>query len=246
MKILDRTDTKIERIGDRVGFFLPIEYEGLEGFPARFEGAVDDGRLVFMIRPDIDRPVKETVNELWRDLRILFSDLADIGPEPPWQDMDIVWEAENAPEGKVYSGKVPIVADQVLQHHRIYHTKTLYGDLKDVRRGIFDTMGKLCVLASRHLGFNSQLFSMAFGEAVACMFCQVGCTYGAADVICNVFSEEFTNIYPDRYWSLTSERSREAFDSCYRKIKYLEGHQEAFEKEKERVMGKWSAMPPHP
>jgi hypothetical protein len=246
MKKLDSTEVRIIRTGDRVSVALPMEYEGLEGFPARFEAASDEGKLVFLIRPDLDGPVKDTVNELWRDLRLLFSDIADIGEHPPWQDMDIVWEAENAPVDKVYAGQVPIVAAEVLEHRRIYHSKALYGDLKDRRRGIFDTMQKLCALASRHLGFRSQLFSMAFGEAVASMFCQVGCTYGAADVVCNVFSEEFTNVYPDRFWSLTSERSREAVAACYRKIKYLEDHPEVFEKEKERVMGKWSAMPPHP
>jgi hypothetical protein len=246
MKILDRTEARIEKIGNRTGIFLPLEYEGLAGFSARFDGAVEDGKLVLLIRPEIDGAVRETVDELWRDLRLLFSDLADIGPQPPWQDMDIVWEAENAPESKVYSGKVPIVAAEVLEHRRIYNTKPLYGDLKDIRRGIFDTMGKLCVLASRHLGFKSQLFIIAFGEAMASMFCQVGCYFSAADVICNVFSEEFSSIYPDRYWSLTSERSREAIDACYRKIKYLEDHPEAFEKEKERVMNLWGAMPPHP
>jgi hypothetical protein len=245
MKILDRTDSKIEKIGDRVGIFLPLEYEGLAGSPARLEGAADDGKLVFLIRPDVGRPVRETVDKLWHDLRLLFSDLTDIGPNPPWQDMDIVWEAESAPPREVYGGKVPIVAVEVLEHRRIYHTKPLYGDLKDIRRGIFDTMAKLCVLASRHLGFRSHLFSMAFGEAVASMFCQVGCTYGAADVICNVFAEEFVDVYPDRFWSLTAERSREAVAACYRKVKYLEDHPEAFDKEKERVMRKWSGAP-HP
>ena len=243
MKILDRTDTKIERICNRVGVFLPLEYEGLEGFSARFESAAENGKLVFLIHPEIEQPVKDTVNELWRSLRILFLNLADIGAEPPWQDMDIVWKVESAPQDQAYGERVPIVAAEVLRHRRIYHMKTLYRDLKDVRRGISDTMIKLCILASRCLGFRSRLFSMAFGDAVASMFCQVGCTYGAADVICNVFAEEFANVYPDRYWSLTSERSREAVAACYRKARYLEDHPEAFEKEKERVMGKWSSIP---
>lgn len=244
MKIIDSTDAKIERAGDRVGIFLPVEYEGLEGFPARFEAASDDGKLVFVVRPDIDAPVQDTVNMLWHELRLLFSGLTDIGPAP-WHDMDIVWSVENAPEYKVYGGKVPIIAAEVLEHRRIYHTQTRYGDLKDKRRSIYDTMSKLCVLASRHLGFRSQVFSQAFGEAVASMFCQVGCTYSAPDVICNVFAEEFANVYPDRYWSLASERSREAIEACYRKVRYLEDHPEAFEKEKERIMGKWSVMPLH-
>ncbi len=245
MKILDRTDAKIARIGEGVGVFLPLEYEGLVGFPARFEAAVEDGRLVFLVRPDLEGPVRGTVDQLWQDLRRLFSGIADVGAGPPWPDMDVVWEAESAPPEKTYEGKVPIVAAEVLDHRRIYHTKPLHGDLKDVRRGIFDTMTKLCVLAARRLGFRSRLFSMAFGEAVARMFCQVGCSYGAADVICNVFAEEFARVYPDRYWSLTSERSREAVAACYRKVRYLEDHPEAFEQEKERVMGKWTTTP-HP
>ncbi len=246
MKKLDSADARIVRLGENVGIILPQEYEGLEGFPASFEAASEDGKLVFIIRPGLEGPVRETVDELWRDLRMLFSGLTDIGVRPPWQEMEIVWEAESAPESKIYPGKVPIVAAEVLEHRRIYRTKPLYGDLKDIRRGIFDTMGKLCVLASWHLSFRSRLFSMAFGEAMASMFCQVGCTYGAADVVCNVFSEEFSKVYPDRYWSLTSERSREALESCYRKVKYLEDHPEAFEKEKERVMSKWGAAAPHP
>jgi hypothetical protein len=159
--------------------------------------------------------------------------------------MDIVWEVENVPEGNACAGKVPIAAAEVLEHRRVYHSMTRHEDMKDKRRSIFDTMSKLCILASRRLGFRGQLFSMAFGEAVAGLFCQVGCTYSAADVICNVLAEEFANVYPDRYWSLTAERSREAIDACYRKIRYLEDHPEEFEKEKVRVMGKWGAIP-HP
>ena len=239
MKILDRTDAKIEKIGDRVGFFLPIEYEGLEGFPARFEGAVDDGKLIFLISPDFDRPVKETINELWRDLRLLFSDLTDIGPAPPWQDIDIVWEVQEAPEEKTYGGKVPISAAKVLEHRRIYHSKPLNWDRIDIRKSIFDTLTKLCELASQRLGFKSGLFSTAFGDAVANKFCQVSCTYGTLDIICDIFSEEFTSVYADRFWSLTSGQSREAVAACYRKIKYLEDHPDVFENERARVQGKW-------
>lgn len=239
MKILDQTDIKIERIGDRVGIYLPIEYEGLEGFPARFEGTVDDGRLAFRIRPELDPPVKETVNELWRDLRLLFSDLADIGTEPPWQDMDIVWGVEVVPDEKGYEGKVPISASEVLEHRRIYHRRPLEWDRIDIRKSIFDTMTKLCELASRRLGFKSDLFSTAFGDAVANKFCQISCTYGTLDILCEIFSEEFMNVFPDRFWSLTSGQSREAVAACYRKIKYLEDHPEEFEKERARVQGKW-------
>ncbi len=239
MRILDRTDVKIERIGDRTGVFLPIEYEGLEGFPARFESAVDNGKLALIVRPEIDRPVKETVGELWRDLRLLFSGLADIGPEPPWQIIDVVWGVETAPDEKAYGGMVPIAASEVLEHRRIYHSKPLYWDRIDVRKSIFDTLTKLCELGARQIGFDSELFSIAFGDAVANKFCQVSCTYGTLDIICEIFSEEFTNVYGERFWSLTSERSREAVAACYRKIKYLEDHPEAFERERARIQGKW-------
>jgi hypothetical protein len=239
MKIIDSTDAKIERAGDRAGIFLPVEYEGLTGLPVRFEGALDGGKLVFVIRPDLDAPVTETVNELWRDLRLLFSDLADIGPAPPWQDMEIVWEVEEAPEEKAYGGKVPISASEVLEHRRIYHSRPLEWDRIDIRKSIFDTMTKLCELSARRLGFKSELFSTAFGDAAANKFSQVACTYGTLDVLCEIFSEEFMNVYPDRFWSLTSDRSREAVAACYRKIKYLEDHPEEFEKERARVQGKW-------
>lgn len=239
MKIIDRTDTKIERIGDRVGIYLPVEYEGLEGFPAMFEGTVDNGKLALVIRPDLERPVKETVNELWRDLRLLFSDIADIGPEPPWQNIDIVWEVQEAPEEKAYGSKVPVSAAEVLEHRQIYHSKPLNWDRIDVRKSIFDTMTKLCELASQRLGFNSSLFSTAFGDAAANKFCQVSCTYGTLDIICEIFSEEFSSVYADRFWSLTSELSREAVAACYRKIRYLEEHPEEFERERARVQGKW-------
>jgi hypothetical protein len=239
MKIIDSTDVKIERAGERVVIFLPQEYEGLEGFDACFEVSSDNGKLVFLVRPEIDVPVRETVSELWRDLRLLFSDLADIGPQPPWQDMDIVWGAENAPREKAYGGKVPIAASEVLEHRRIYHSRPLEWDRIDIRKSIFDTMTKLCELASRRLGFKSSLFAAAFGDAVANKFSQVACTYGTMDVVCAIFAEEFDNVYPDRYWSLVSERSREAVAAGYRKIKYLEEHPDEFEEERARVQGKW-------
>lgn len=239
MKTLDQTDARIDRIGDRVGIFLPIEYEGLEGFPALFEAAMENGKLVFLIRPDLDHPVKDTISELWRDLRLLFADLVDIGREPPWQDIDIVWGVEVAPEERVYGGKAPIAAAEVLEHRRIYHNRPLEWDRMDIRKSIFDTLTKLCELASRQLDFNSGLFAAAFGDAVANRFCQMSCTYGTLDIICEIFSEEFTSVYPDGYWSLTSERSREAVAACYRKIKYLEDHPEKFEEERARVQDKW-------
>ncbi|OPY26478.1 MAG: hypothetical protein A4E28_02488 [Methanocella sp. PtaU1.Bin125] len=239
MKIIDRTEVKIEKLGDRVGFFLPVEYEELEGFPAGFEVASDKGELVLLVRPQIERPVKETIGELWRDLRQLYSELADIGEQPPWQDIDIVWGVEAAPAEKAFGEKVPIAASEVLEHRRIYHSRPVEWDKIDIRKSIFDTLTKLCGLASRRLGFESRLFSAAFGDAVANKFCQVACTYGTLDVICEIVSEEFNNVYPDRYWSLTSGRSREAVAACYRKVKYLEDHPEEFEKERARIQGKW-------
>jgi hypothetical protein len=239
MKILDTADVRIIRLGDGPGVILPPEYEGLEGFPASFEGALDDGKLVFLIRPDLESPVKETVNELWRDLRLLFADLADIGQHPPWQEMEIVWEVQEVPGEKARNGKIPIAASEVLDHRRIYHSRPLEWDRIDVRKSIFDTLTKLCEIASRHLGFKSELFSEAFGDAVANKFCHVSCTYGTLDVICEIFSEEFTNVYPDRFWSLTSERSREAVAAGFRKIRHLEEHPDAFETERARIQGKW-------
>jgi hypothetical protein len=239
MKILDTADVRIVMLGDSPGIILPLEYEGLAGFPARFEGALEDGRLVFLIRPEIEGPVKETVEELWRDLRLLFADLADVGPRPPWGEMEIVWEVQEVPGEKARNGKVPIAASEVLEHRRIYRSRPLEWDRIDVRKSIFDTLTKLCEFAARHLGFRSELFSEAFGDAVANKFCQVSCTYGTLDVLCEIFSEEFTSVYPDRFWSLTSERSREAVAACYRKVRYLEDHPEEFEKERERVQRKW-------
>ncbi|HEY3274394.1 MAG TPA: hypothetical protein VGJ92_11555 [Methanocella sp.] len=239
MKIIDSTDAKIVRMGDNMGIILPPEYEGLEGFPARFEGLLDDGKLVFLIRPELEKPVKDTVNELWRDLRLLFSDLADIGPAPPWSELDIVWEVQEAPEGKARNGQVPISASEVLEHRRIYRSRPLEWDRIDIRKSIFDTMTKLCELAARHLRFESSLFSVAFGDAVANKFCQVTCTYGTLDIVCEIFSEEFNNVYPDRFWSLTSERSREAVAAGYRKIRHLEDHPDEFENERARIQGKW-------
>lgn len=239
MKILDRTDVRIVRADDGIGIMLPVEYEELEGFQARLEAASDNGELVFLVRPDVEGPVKATISELWRDLRLLFSDLADIGPAPPWEDIDIVWWVEVAPEEKAYGGKVPIAASEVLEHRRIYHGRPLEWDRIDIRKSIFDTMTKLCELASRRLGFSSDLFSTAFGDAVANKFSQVSCTYGTLDIICEIFSEEFSGVYGDRFWSLTSPRSREAVAAGYRKIKFLEDHPEKFEEERARVQGKW-------
>jgi hypothetical protein len=42
MKILDTADVRIVRVGDNPGITMPPEYEGLEGFTARLEAAVED------------------------------------------------------------------------------------------------------------------------------------------------------------------------------------------------------------
>ncbi|CAJ37824.1 hypothetical protein [Methanocella arvoryzae] len=235
MKIFDMTKVRITRLGDSdsVGISLPVEYEKLEGFSAVLESAVDDGRLVLLVRPEVEPAVKETVNELWRDLRLLFSEIADVG-EMPWDDVVIVWEVHEAAEGPV-----PISAAEVLTHRRLYHTKPVDWDKEDIRKSIHDTMTKLCELAAGRLGFKSRLFAMAFGDAVANKFSMISCTYGTLDVICEIFSEEFTRIDDDRYWPLTSVPARAAVAAGYRKIKRLEDDPQEFEKERARVQQKW-------
>jgi hypothetical protein len=239
MKVIDSADVRIIRIGDKVGVILPPEYAELEGSCASFEAVSEEGKLVFMISPDLENAVRLTVDELWGDIRLLFSEIGEIGTSPPWEDMKILWELQNVPDEKTHGSKVPLSAAEVLEHRRMYCAKPMEWDKEDVRKGIFDTLTKLCELAARRLGFKSHLFAMAFGDAVANKFCQISCTYGTLDVICEIFSEEFTSVYPDRFWSLTSGRSREAVAAGYRKIKYLEDHTEAFEKERARVQGKW-------
>jgi hypothetical protein len=240
MKVFDRTDVRITRAGDSVVVTLPIEYEGLEGFSARLQAATEDGKLVFLIHPDLDGPVRETVDELWRDLRILFSGIADIGAGTPWQSMEIVWETREADD------KFPISAAEVIEHRRIYCTKPLDWDKEGIRKSIHDTMTKLCELSAMRLGFRSRLFSVAFGDAVANKFSLISCTYGTLDILCELFSEEFNRACDDRYWSLTSPRSRDAVAACYRKIKRLEDHPEEFEKERDRVGQKWNLKPKPP
>jgi hypothetical protein len=169
MKIIDSTDAKIERIDDRPGVYLPIEYEGLEGSPARFEAASEDGKLVFMIRPDLEGPVRDTIGELWRGLRLLFSDLADIGEQPPWQDMNIVWGVEVTPEEKAYGDKVPIAASEVFSHRRIYHSRPLEWDRIDIRKSIFDTLTKLCVGSADPFAMFAERFSRTAAGGVLVM-----------------------------------------------------------------------------
>lgn len=233
MKTFDRTDVTIKRLGDSVGIVLPLEYESLEGFRASFEGATEDGGLVLLIRPAIDEPVRQTVDELWQDLRTLFSGVGEIDPQAPWEEMTIVWDRREADE------KFPISAAEVLEHRRIYNTKPLEWEKEAVRKSIHDTITKLCEIAALRLGFTGRLFAIAFGDAVANKFSLISCTYGTLDIICNIFSEEFTSVYDDRFWSLTSERSRDAVTACYKKIKYLEDHPDEFSKARARMQQKW-------
>lgn len=233
MKIFDTDRVRITRLDDSVGITLPVEYEGLDGFPAQLECAVEDGRLVFMVRPDVEPAVKETVNELWRDLRLLFSRVADIG-EMPWGEVAIEWEAHEAAEGPV-----PLSAAEILEHRQVYHTRPLTWDKEDIRKSIHDTMTKLCELAARRLGFKSRLFAMAFGDAVANKFSLISCTYGTLDVVCEIFSEEFTKLDDDRYWPLTSAQARDAVAAGFRKIRHLEDDPQEFEQERARVQQKW-------
>ncbi|HMK47420.1 MAG TPA: hypothetical protein VK436_12410 [Methanocella sp.] len=210
-----------------------MEYEALEGFSATLESATDDGRLVFMLRPNVDHAVRETVRELWRDLRLLFSKVADIG-EMNWDEVSIEWEAHEAAEGPV-----PLSAEEVIEHRRLYHGESMARDKDDIRKSIHDTMTKLCELAANRLGFTSRLFAMAFGDAVANKFSLISCTYGTLDVVCEIFSEEFSKVHDERYWHLTSEKAQDALAASYRKIKYLEDHPNEFEKERARVQQKW-------
>lgn len=233
MKIFDTAKVHITRLGDSVGVSLPNEYESMEGFPALIESAVDHGQIVFMVRPDLEPAVKETVDELWRDLRLLFSSIADIG-EMPWDDVTIEWEAHEAAEGPV-----PISAEEVLEHRQIYRTRPVSWEKEDIRKSIHDTMTKLCEIASRRLGFKSKLFAMAFGDAVANKFSLISCTYGTLDVACEIFSEEFNKVDDDRYWPLTSKKARDAVAAGYRKIRHLEDRPEVFEQERARVQQKW-------
>ena len=64
MKIFDTANVRITRLDDSVGIYLPIEYEGLDGFPALLESTVENGQLVFVVRPDVEPAVKGVVNEL--------------------------------------------------------------------------------------------------------------------------------------------------------------------------------------
>jgi hypothetical protein len=238
MKAFDIVNVRIVRIEDEVGIFFPIEYEALEGFDAEFSAGVEGDELVFTVKPRIENAVRETVDELWRDLRILFSKVGDIGAAP-WGEIEIVWQAPHA-----YEDKVPIAASEVITHRHIRASYGkegyVHGDKEDMRMSIHDTITKLCELAALRLGFRDQLFARAFGQAAGNKFaCSPTCLYGMYDVVCEIFGEEFEKVDDDKLWKLTSETAQDAVKAAYDRIKYLESHPAEYEKEKARVEAKW-------
>ncbi len=238
MKVFDIVDTRIVRIDDEAGIFLPMEYEALEGFAAEFSAGVEDDDLVFRIKPRINAAVRETVDELWRDLRILLSKIGDIGEKAPWDGMEIVWQAPH-----VYEEKVPIAASEVITHRHIraaYGKEDFHGsDKEDMRKSIHDTITKLAELASLRLGFEDPLFARAFGQAVGSHFSGISCVYGMYDVVCEIFKEEFIKVDDDKFWKLTSPMAQDAVKAAHDRIKYLSDHARDYEKEKARVQAKW-------
>lgn len=238
MKVFDTVDLKIEKIGDSVGILFPIEYEALEGLDAEFSAGVEGDEMVIKIRPQLSDPVIETVNELWSGLRILFSNIGDIG-ETPWEELDVVWKAPH-----VYEEKVPISASEVIVHR---HIRSAFGkeeymtsDKDDMRRSIHDTITKLSELASLRLGFNDELFARAFGQALGNNFsCNITSLYGMYDIVFEIFNEEFVKVDDDRFWKLTSEVAQKAVKAAYDRIRHLSEHPEEYEKEKARVEKKW-------
>ncbi len=238
MRVFDTVDSRIIRVDDSSGIAFPIEYEALEGFDAEFAAAVDDKDLVIVIRPRIRHAVRETVDELWRCLRILFSRIGDIG-ETPWQDMEITWKAQEA-----YEDKVPIAASEVIVHRHMRAAyggeEYLIGDKEDMRKSVHDTICKLCELAALRLDFEDQLFARAFGQAVGSKFTVNDASlYGMYDIVYEIFREEFERVDDDKFWSLTSPMAAEAVKAAYDKIRYLELHRQEYEKEKARVEQKW-------
>lgn len=237
MKIFDTVDVRIVRIGDSIGIYFPMEYDSLEGFKAEFSAAVDGKDIVFIIKPHIRRAVHETVNELWKDISILFSKIGDIG-EVPWDQMEIVWAARHE-----YEEKVPISADEVIQHRHIResygHEEFPAGDMADMRKSIHNTMDKLCELASLRLEFKDRNFARAFGQGVANKFSFTYCDYGMYAVICQIFSDEFDKVDDDKFWKLTSPKAQDAVKVAYDRIKYLEEHPDEFQKERERIQRMW-------
>ncbi len=237
MKVFDTVDVRIVRIGESTGIFLPMEYDALEGSDAEFTAGVDGDELVFRIKPRVQHAVNDTVDELWRCLRLLFSKTGDIG-EAPWGEMEIVWEAPH-----VYEEKVPIAASEVLTHRymRAAYGKEEFpaGDREDMRKSIHDTITKLCELAALRLGFNDPLFARAFGQAAGSYFSFTSCLYGMYDIVCEIFREEFSKVDDDKFWKLTSPKAQDAVKAAYDRVRYLESHPEEYEKEKARVEAKW-------
>lgn len=237
MKVFDTVDLKIEKIGDSVGILLPMEYEALEGLDAKFSAGVEGDELVLQIKPSLNCTVKDTVDELWRDLRILFSKIGDIG-ETPWNELEVVWNARH-----VYEEKVPVSASEVLNHRHIravYGEEYIVSEKEDMRKSIHDTITKLGELAALRLGFKDELFARAFGQAVGNNFsCNIASLYGMSDIVFEIFNEEFIKVDDDHYWKLTSETAQNAVKAAYKRIMYLSEHPKEYEKEKARVEKKW-------
>ncbi|MCD1295165.1 hypothetical protein CUJ83_09160 [Methanocella sp. CWC-04] len=238
MKIFDTVNVKIIRKENSVVICLPLEYASLENFDAVLSAGVDGDDFVFMVKPDIKPVVKDTINSLWSDMRVLFSKINDIGETPPWDDIDLVWQSPHS-----YEKKIPISSEEVLEYWRIRSAVEekgyMEGSEEDVRKGIHDTFTKLCEMASRKLGFKDKFFQAAFGDAVANKYSLISCMYGTYDVVCEIFSEEFVKVNDDRFWSLTSEKAQDAVQAAFERIKYLESDREEFEKERARVQEKW-------
>jgi hypothetical protein len=238
MKIFDSTGAKFIKIDDSIYVNFPIEYLSLEGFNAMFYAAVENNSPVFIIKPDITGAVKETISGTWSSLRTLFFMIGDIGEEPPWDDIHIVWHSPAS-----YEEKVPISSEEILEHRRllkaIKEKGHIEGNKDDVRKSIHDTMTKLCELASRKLGFKDRFFSAAFGDSVAKKYSLISCMYGTYDVVCEIFSEEFSKVNDDVYWEPSSPKSQQAVLLAYNRIKFLESNRLEFEKERARVQKKW-------
>lgn len=237
MKVFDTVSVRIERIGDSIGVYFPLEYAAMEGFEADFSAGVEGNDVVFMVKPHFKKAVEESVNDLWRDLRTLFSRIGDIGETAPWGEMEIVWKA-----GETYKGKVPISAAEVVLHRHAraaYGEESLRGDPEDMRKGIHDTIEKLCELAALRLGFKNDVYARAFGQAVGNNYSLTGCLYGIYDVLCTIFNEEFTRVDDDKLWGLTSETAQRAVKAAYDRIRYLEEHPGEYKKEEERVRKTW-------
>ena len=237
MKAFDTVNVKIEKIGDSVGVYFPIEYNAMEGFEAEFSAWVEGDDVVFKIKPNIKNAVEDTVNELWQDLRILFSKIGDIGEKAPWGEMEIVWAT-----AETSKGKVPISAAEVVIHRHsraVYGEEYVRGEREDMRKGIHDTIAKLCELAALRLGFKDPVFARAFGQAAGNNYSFTSCLYGTYDVLCSIFNEEFTKVDDDKLWQLTSGTAQKAVKAAYDRIKYLEEHPDEYKKEEERVRNTW-------